>query len=196
MFVQAHYLLSPEAQEKLLTGEWVRHGGVMRNTSGQIMEHLVEVARSENLSEAMMRLTQLSNSRLVLTGSALVATAGAVAGGLYIHARARTDRIVDELNSAMTAYAAAVHDKRLSTEIIDQLSEALKATQQIRERSLKKLFESCGFLSFTDLLINYSRELAKANLSRPPEFDEPVDNNVVTIADYLDHQRKIISEAG
>lgn len=196
MFIQPNFHVPVEVQRRVLAGEWFIHGGIIRNATGQIMHHLKEMPRPDNISDAALQALQRARTRPGVTSVVTLAVVGSVAGGIYVRQQQlRTNHVVQNLNNAMTSYVEAIHENSMTIDVVDQLLETWQDVQKLKERRVKKMFESAGFELFLKTVTDYTEQFSLANTGQPSEIKTSTDNDVIDLAPYLQYQRKIIFSA-
>ncbi|MEX0426051.1 hypothetical protein AB3X52_00350 [Nocardioides sp. DS6] len=134
MIRQSTFFIPPDIEARLLTGELVKHGGIVRTTTGQIYKHLKEIDLPRGGDSVAARAMQIARNPKVIVGSvAIVATIAA--GGVTLAAsrarkRSAVPECVNEYKVSLTEYLDAVREGRLDAGIIDRLISVLNALDE------------------------------------------------------------------
>lgn len=207
MIVQPKIYIPPKIQARLLSGDVIRHGGVVRDTAGRIVAHLKEIPTTEQATEEAAKRVALSfkNPRVVVAVGAL--TLVAVGGGVVLavkkhrkEAEPDVPGCVQSYSLSLRAYLEAIQSGSLNAGIIDRLSADLDAVVAYAEEGdMTVAFSPEQLATLNKVVLEYTGELAKVN---DVELDEAgvasADAEVGPVVDlrrYLDSQRKIFGEA-
>lgn len=211
--IQPNIYLPPAIELGILAGTLVREGSVVRDAvSKQIVKHLQEVPDTgeavEKVASAAARFRGLPRKPVIITTVAV--TAVAVTGVVVLQqVKKRAERnmampeCVRTFGASWDRYRAAIREKCLDVEIIDQLISDFDAVRQYSEEHGATLDFSQGQgQSVVKFVAEYTSKLADANgmdLSELPEqaqSQEPGRNEaVVDLRRNLTVQRKIFSDA-
>ena len=202
-----------EVYASLASGDLVRYGGVVRDLEGHIVKHLEEVLSpdSEEAAERAIAAAKKLTNKIDLTDPRLLAGAivigvATIGGTLYFltrkpksPAKPKLPEWVVDYNASLTAYLKAVQDGTLDAEIVDRLIchlEALKEHEADGQVILDFSTEQAEQL--VNLVVGYTRELAKANSVDLNEIEDQSSNpeqaSVIDMRHYLEVQRRIFND--
>lgn len=190
---------------RLLTGEYVRHGGVVRDLAGRLVKHLDDASPGSDAQEAARGSVAkaLSNPKSIVIGLGAVAVA---AGSVAIWAAQKKaakpvlPTCVANYNASLAAYLDAAHIGRLDSGVIDRLIADLDAVKE-QSDSGKITIEFSNEQSETlvGIVAGYTRSLAEANQIELSDLREQApDSESGTITDlrrYLEIQGRIFNGA-
>ncbi|MEA5053259.1 MAG: hypothetical protein VB093_07440 [Propionicimonas sp.] len=203
MIIQPTFYIPPDIAAGLLSGEFIRYGGVVRDTAGRLVTHLKEVSIPKPSEEAAAAAFSLLRKPVVLITTAVV---GVVAAGVaaVVVVSGRRKRAMPECVKSYTeslhTYLEAVRSKHLDAEIIDRLIADLDAVKEYSETAKITVdFTTEQSETLVRLVVDYTRQLAAANAVElnEPQDQAPVsgDGVVVNLRHYLEVQRRIFNEA-
>lgn len=211
--IQPSIYLPPAIEMGILGGTLVREGSVVRDAvSKQIVKHLKEVPdvgeTAEKVASAATRFRGLPGKPVIITTVAV--TAVAVTGVVALQqVKKRAERnmatpeCVRTFEASWDRYRAAIREKCLDVEIIDQLISDFDAVRQYSEEHGATLDLSQGQgKSVVKFVAEYTSKLADANsmdlseLREQTQAQEPGRHEaVVELRRNLTVQRKIFGEA-
>jgi hypothetical protein len=190
---------------RLLSGEYVRYGGVVRNRAGQLVELLDDASPSVGTAKALRAraIKSLSNPRSIVGLGVVV---GAVAGGAaHLAKRAprsaqlRRASTVENCTTSLSAYLEAARHGTLDEDVIAQLVADLDAVTAATERESIVLEFAPGQLeALVGVVAEHTRQLIEANHFQPTEMPKPSSTQLATIIDlrpYLEVQRELFGQA-
>lgn len=204
MIVQPTFYVPADIAAGLLSGDFIRFGGVVRDTGGRLVKHLDEVPTLKPSEEAKAAAVSLLKKPAVLITTAVVglAVAGATAAVVVISRRRKRamPEYVKNYNSALHAYLEAVRNQTLDAEAIDRLIAALDAVKEHSETGdITVDFSTEQSETLVRLVLDYAKQLAEANLVDLNASQELVSvsegDNVVDLRRYLEVQRQILEAA-
>lgn len=143
MIKQMAFDVPPDIAAKLLTGELVQYGGVVRQVTGEIYKHMKEIDLPAQDGQQMLRIPHaLRNPWVVVPVVVTAATAGGA--GAYVAFRRRKERaaLLNDYREALRAYLSALQEGRLDAETIDRLSHSLDAVVEEAHRANSAPFDS------------------------------------------------------
>ena len=206
--IQHAYVIQDDIYSRMLTGELVRTGGVVRHrTSMQIVKHLMDASPIDGVEEAARTSIAkiLRNPRYILIGLSVVAVVATVRAKAYLATR-ETKAAQPELptsvengSASLAAYLEAARHGSLDAEIIDRLIaylEAVKAESDSGTITLSVLTEQWETLA--GIVADHTRALAEANqleLSNLPEPANAQGATIIELRPYLEIQRELFSRA-
>lgn len=188
--------VSPELQAMLATGQLTRDGSVIRRPNGQIDRFLTEVS----VSKAPLRALSLggrsiTSRELLMSGGALLVFSSVTAGIYIVQKKSRRAEVSANFKSAMGQYVQAIHDRNMTTKVIDELLGAWQDLQELNDRRLKNILNSLGFDLFLEMVRYYTEELILANSSLAGEQSSVSTGDVIDLTALLQHQQKIFDRA-
>jgi hypothetical protein len=190
----------------LLTGDFIRYGGVVRDTAGRLVTHLKEIPTPEKtVAEGAKRAALSLKNPWVVVGVGVL-TLVAVGGGVVLALKIRkkdaepvVPECVQKYTHALGAYLDAIQNGTLHSDIIDRLITDLDAVVAYGEEGDTTVaFSPDQLATLAKVVLEYTTELAKANdveLHRSETPSERAhDGVVVDLRQYLDFQRRIFGE--
>ncbi|NYF16016.1 hypothetical protein HDC37_000830 [Microbacterium sp. AK009] len=194
----------------LLSGDFIRYGGVVRDTAGRLVTHLKEIPTPEVVVEGAKRAALSLKNPWVVVGMGVL-TLVAVGGGVVIALSKRKKdaepvipECVQNYTEALRAYLDAIQNGALDADIIDRLIVNLDAVIAYGEEGDTTVaFSPDQLATLTNVVLDYTAELAKANdfeLDGPetPSTSTSTSTDggeVVDLRRYLELQRRIFGEA-
>lgn len=191
---------------RLLTGEYLRVGGVVRDQAGRLVKLLDDASPIDEAQEAAKAGIgkALSNRTVVGIGLGIVAVA-ATAGGAAYRAKRKTKAAqlelptsVENYSDSLLAYLEAARRGNLDAEIIDRLIadlDAVKAEVDNGTNTIEIRPEQSDTL--VGLVAGHTRKLAEANereMSSLPEAANTQGATIIDLRPYLEAQRDIFSQ--
>jgi hypothetical protein len=207
MIQQVAFEIPLELTEKLLSGDYVRYGGVVRDAAGHIVRHLKEIplpVQDESVLAKALAAIKKPKS-IILIGIGIVVVGGIVFLVEQNKKKRNSDilevpQCVDNYNNALCAYLQAIRNAELNLDIINSLISAL---DEIRENfdggkiSIEFSMEQLDTL--VNLVFDYTQKLAEANSVEFTEVQKTetmtAENAVVGLRYYLDLQKQIFESA-
>lgn len=205
MIVQPSFYVPPEIAEGILKGDFIRFGGVVRDTAGRLVIHLKEVPGQEKAIEKLSKYaaSNLKNPWLITGVTITLAT---VAGAVFLASRKESkeseneSEYVENYNQSLAAYVKALQSGRLNADIIDRVIKDLDSVTAYDSENDKYVTLSPEQLApVVELVLCYTLELAKAN---DFELDQvrassgtSSDAMVVDLRRYLETQKEIFRKA-
>lgn len=194
--VQTSFVLPPEIEAGLTSGEFVRYGGVVRDGAGRLVKHLDELSLSETGKRAARGLSRLRHPALIASvGLVLVAIIG-IAVIIAILKPRRARALVANYNASFIAYLTAVAGGTLDEALIDHLitdSDALNASAD--DSKVRLVLSTEQSEALVNLVADYTRRFAVAN-SVPLSMEKgPKEATVTDLRRYLETQRLVLKEA-
>ena len=180
----------------LVTGEYKRFGGVIRNTAGKLITHLKEVP-----------IQKAKDYKAIAIGLGVVAVA-AISGLVYVAARSKKEKIendahipkcVEDYNASLCSYLNAIQAGNLNQEIIRNLYSSLDTLAQNEKNGSITLHLSQEQLStLVNLIGSYTQNLAEnnsINLHMEKLSSTTAKNSIVSLQQYLKAQEQIFEMA-
>lgn len=206
--IQAPLKIPDDIYARVLTGEYVRLGGVIRDHGGQLVKLLDDAAPIDDAHEAAKAgIAKVLNNHRTVVGIGLgVVAVAATAGGAAYRAKRRTRAAqlvlptsVENYSDSLAAYLGAARHGSLDAEIIDRLIadlDAVKAESDSGTITIGSSPEESETL--VGIVAGHTRTLAEANkreLSNLPEPADPQGATIIELRPYLEAQRDLFSQA-
>lgn len=189
---------------KLLSGEYIQYGGVIRDTAGQIVMHLKPATiqhaaeQSASIAARVANFAKSNKSVVIVVGATVVAAA--IAGGvaIYQHVQKRKDEAVlfTDLNAALADYMDAIDRGELDETRLDRAIDAVDAI--VGKLGGKGVCIEIGgeeFAGLVKMIRGYTRLLCEANATeldgKAVNLPEVVDGTLENLRDYLAAQREV-----
>lgn len=194
--------ITTEDAARIVSGELVRTGGVLRNASTKaIYKILTDAEESKDVVDAAHKLAEAVPVRKPTTTALALAGAGVLVTGAVMGARslkrhedrrAASTRYTQSLRAYLLAAKAGIVD----VSVLDQLISDLDALAKLSDNHKPTLAPTQELLTH---LASYTRDLAAATLSHDVDNLETVtplhgEASVVDIRDYLRLQRDLLTE--
>ncbi|MFL4473914.1 hypothetical protein ACIPVK_07950 [Paeniglutamicibacter sp. MACA_103] len=205
MIIQLSFDVPPEIHAGLLSGEYIRHGGIVRNKLGQIVKPLIEVSVPSNAKTTLGNVAARSkNPGVIIAAAALVTVAvgtTAIIAARKWGGRPFMPECVERYNASLGAYLEAIEAGRLDTDIIDRLVADFDAVSACSDESSSITLDlnTKHGESLFNLVVGYTRQLAEANSIDLGELQEltsaSAHDEVVHLRRLLEAQKKIFTEA-
>ncbi len=202
--VQEVFDIPEDIMTKILTGEYKRIGGVVRQAmgpeKGQIIKHLKSIdlkpsEQTQGVSAKILEFAKDNKKALIIVG----VTVGVVAAGagVYHKVSKREPETVAKFRTVLNEYIGAIRTANLDLDIIDNLMNS------IEELKLHKKYEKFNIKLSTeelDLLVNriydYTMKFAKDNLIElTDEEQDTSDSTIINLQNYLSTQKRIFETA-
>ncbi|THG33258.1 hypothetical protein [Naasia lichenicola] len=190
------FVIPPEIQAGLLTGDLIRYGGVVRNIAGQLVIHLKEVPLTQSGRETARRMSGTVRNPYVLAAAGLGVVVISGIAGLVLRKHRRAQSLVDRYNASFAAYLEAAQGGALEQSSIERLIADLDAVIAAAAGGKVTLGLSTKRSdTLVNLIADYTRQLAVANAVQLPAAIAPRANSVVSLRGYLEMQRQIFRDA-
>lgn len=204
MLRQSTFVIPPELEAGLQSGDLTRCGGVVRDSAGRIVKHLDELQPPAKHEDAVARLAAALRQRSFVTG--LVGAMAVAGGGAFVAVRRRrgagAPEYVRDYEVSLRSYLEAVREGRLDEEAIDRLISALDAVVVRSDGhgdGIRLDFSTEQAEMLVDVVVGFTRQLAEANsidLARLQDATPaPGDGTVVDLRQHLVVQKKIFADA-
>lgn len=192
---------------RLLTSEYVRDGGVVRDHAGRLVKLLDDASPIDDAQEAAKASIArvLRNRKGVVIGLGVVAVAATAGGAVYLATRKtkaaqpELPTCVESYSASLAAYLEAARHGTLDAAIIDRLIadlDAVKAESDSGTITIEFLPEHWETL--VGIVAGHTRKLAEANqleLSNLPEPANAQSGTIIELRPYLEVQRELFSRA-
>ena len=202
MIIQPTLYIPPDIAAGLLSGDFIRYGGVVRDTAGRLVTHLKELSIPKPSEGTAAAAFSILRKPVVLITTAVVGlvAAGATAAVVVSGRRKRAvPECVKSFNESLRAYLEAVRSKRLDADIISRLIADLDAVKEYSETAKISVdFTMDQSETLVQFVADYTRRLAAANdvdLNGPQGQAPAEDGVVANLRRYLDVQRQIFNDA-
>ena len=215
--VQVPLYVEPEIYKGLLSGDLIRHGGVIRDTAGHIIKHLADAPMKKEAAEQAVQVAQKAgkldkvidvlkaNKKTVIIGTAVAAMV-AIGTGICVHYQnkkvKKVIQVPDEIvqfEKLLQEYLEAAQKGAMDVQHIDTLLEATNKLENKDDASKYRLDLSIGDLkTLIQTIFTYTERLAKANNKDISEFNAAnahTKNNIILLTNHLKLQKKIFGEA-
>jgi len=207
VIVQPTFHVPPDIAAGLLSGDFIRYGGVVRDTAGRLVIHLKEIPTPEKAVGEVAKHAALSLKNPWIVVGVGVLTLVAVGGGVVLTVKKRrkdtepdVPGCVQSYNLSLRAYLEAIQSGSLEAGIIDRLIADLDAVVAYGEQGNTTVaFSPEQLATLTKVVLEYTGELAKVNNVELDEAEATSENAesgvVVNLRRYLEFQRRIFGEA-
>ncbi|WP_018782167.1 hypothetical protein [Bacillus sp. 95MFCvi2.1] len=203
--VQDTYNIPDEISMKILTGEYIRIGSVVRHNTdrhkGQIVKHLEPVNLNEDKTRGMgAQVLQFAknNKTLIKVGLEI---AIAIGTGIYNKAKKNQEPdVVVKFREALKVYLNAVREGALTMEIITDLMARLGELKMHSDFEKISIVLSTDELDvFVNRMFEYTKKLAADNAikltSLEKETPSQSENTIINLQRYLEAQKRIFELA-
>ena len=204
--IQPALEIPDDIYSRLLTGEYVRPGGVVRDHAGRLVTLLDDASPMDNAPEAAQAsIAKILRNKYVLIGLGVVAVAATAGAAAYLvtrktkAAQPELPTSVESYSASLAAYLEAARHGTLDAEIIDRLIadlDAVKAESDSGTITIAFLPEQWETL--VGIVAGHTRTLAEANqleLSNLPEPANAQGATIIELRPYLEVQRELFSRA-
>jgi hypothetical protein len=203
--VQPSLHLPDDIAARLLTGDLVREGSVVRDRGGRLVKHLREVSRTRDAQDGAFRgaARALTSPKPVAIGLGVVAaaaTAGLVTfvlvGNNKQAAGLEMPGCVEKFDTSLRVYLEAARNGCLDTNVLDRLLTDLVPVKAELDTGRMNLDSSARhWHALVDHVAHYTRELAGSNQIQLSELQEvaphSADNGASRKITELRHYLKI-----
>lgn len=193
---------------RLVTGEYVRDGGVVRDLAGRLVKLLDDASPGADSQEAARATIAkaLTRPKSIAMGLGVVAVAATAGGVAFVAARrkkaAETElpTCVQTYNASLTAYLEAARNGNLDAGIIDRLIADLDAVMEESDSGKITIdFSPAQSETLVGIVADHTRNLAEANQLELSDLQQHApDSESGTIIDlrrYLEIQGRIFDGA-
>ncbi|MDQ3631438.1 MAG: hypothetical protein M3417_09295 [Actinomycetota bacterium] len=206
--IQVPLEIPDDIYARVLTGEYARVGGVVRDHGGQLVKLLDDASPIDDAQEA----AKGSIAKVLRNRTAVAATAGGAAvvgialGVVAYRAKRKTKAAqlvlptcVENYSDSLAAYLEAARHGSLGAEIIDRLIADLDAVKAESDSGTITIeFSPEQSETLVGIVAGHTRKLAEANERELSNLPEPADTQGATIIElrpYLEVQRDLFSQA-
>ena len=199
---QIAFDVPPAIASKLLTGEYIQWGGIIRDQAGRIVKHLkpvqIEQAGDQALNVAKTVKNAAHNNKNALIVAGVTVAAVAIAGGATFYRRFKKDRrnkiAFAELNEALAGYMSAIDEGTLDVEKLDKAINAIDTViERLGGKGVKIEIEGETFANLVRAIRDYTERLHAANSryfdGKVVSIPQASDGTLENLRDYLKAQR-------
>ena len=191
----------------LLAGQYVRHGGVVRDLAGHLVSLLHDPSSVDDVEEAAKAslVNVLKNPKVVI-GFGVVAVAAGAGAAAYLAprktkaAQPELPTCVENYVGSLAAYLDAAGHGALDAAIIDQLIADLDAVKAESDSGTITIeFSPEQLETLVGIVADHTRKLAEANQLELGNLPEPATAEGATIIElrpYFEVQRELFGRAG
>jgi len=215
--VQVVMEMSAEAALGIAAGTMVRHGGVIYNTTGGIVEHLADAAVSNIPKEMPVPVAQTSESVVSTIAKHLknpkvliaIGLGAVLVGGVIYYVTEKSKKkskreiaheapkCVADYNDAVVAYLDAINSGNVS---LDKIYCLIKSVETLREnKDITIDFAQDKSETLVNYVYDYTKKLAEANSFELIDLEKAssisADNTLNYLRLYLEIQKQIFEEA-
>lgn len=205
---QIAFDIPPAIASKLLTGEYIQWGGIVRDQAGRIVKHLkpvqIEQAGEQAMSvaKAVKNIVRSNKSAVVVVGVTVVAAAIAGGAAVYQHIKKnKRDAVAfSELNEALARYMSAIDEGTLNIEKLDNAIAAIDAViEKLGGEGVKVEIKGEAFTNLVRVIRDYTERLYEANSmsfdGKVIEMPRVSDSTLENLRGYLRAQRSMFELA-
>jgi hypothetical protein len=205
--IQVPLEIPDDVYARLLSGDYVRMGGVVRDHGGQLVKLLNDAVPIDDAQEAAKAsIGKVLGNRTVVGVAIGVVAIAATAGGAVYRAKRKTKAdqfvvptCVEHYSDSLAAYLEAARDGRLDATIIGRLIadlDAIRAEFDIGTTGMEFSPEQSGTL--VEMVADHTRALAQANdreLGSIPGPMGPQGATIIELRPYLEAQQDLFNQA-
>lgn len=191
---------------RVLTGEYVRDGGVIRDLGGRLVKLLDDADVGAGIEEAARAGIAKwgGRSSTIAVGLGLVAVAAASGAAVWGSKRRRAAEVEEEFigvpaPTSLTEYLNAAGEGTLNAVVIDALLADLDALQDEDQANMHfKGFSSERLRTLAGIVAGYTNELISANALELDRLPVAADTSVGSLDDlrrHLELQRRMFDNA-
>ncbi|WP_340741861.1 hypothetical protein [Sporosarcina sp. FSL K6-5500] len=205
VIVQDTYNITDEINMKILTGDYIRIGGVVRHNIGRQKGQIVKLLKPVNLNEDKIRgmggqvLQFAKNNTTLIIGGFVIAKA--IGTGIYNNAKKNQEPdVVVKFRKALDVYVNAVLEGALTMEIITDLMARLGEMKMHSDfEKIRIVLSTDGLDVFVNRMFEYTKKLAADNAikltSLEKETSSQPENTIINLQRYLEAQNRIFELA-
>lgn len=208
MIQQVAFEVPDKIVPKLLSGEFIQYGGVIRDTSGRIVMHLkpatIQQAAEQSAGIAARVANFAKNNKNVVIVVGATAVAAAIAGSvaLYQHVQRKNNEAVlfTDLNAALADYMDAIDKGELDADKLDRAIDAVEAiVDKLGGKGVTVEIGGDEFAGLVRAIRDYTQLLCEANTAalagKVVNLPKKVDGTLENLRDYLKAQRRVFDLA-
>lgn len=205
---QIAFDIPPAIASKLLAGEYIQWGGIVRDQAGRIVKHLKPVQieqageQAMNVAKAVKNIVRSNKSAVVVVGVTVVAAA--IAGGAAVYQHIKKNKqgavVFSELNEALARYMSAIDEGTLNIEKLDNAIAAIDAViEKLGGEGVKVEIKGEAFTNLVRVIRDYTERLYEANSmsfdGKAIEMPRVSDSTLENLRGYLKAQRSMFELA-
>lgn len=205
---QIAFDIPPVITSKLLTGEYIQYGGIVRDQAGKIVKHLKPVQieqageQAMDVAKAIKNIARNNKNAVIVVGVTVVAATIAGGAAAYQHIKKSRQNAVafSDLNEALARYMSAIDEGNLNVEQLDKAIAAIDAViERLGGEGAKVEIEGETFTNLMRIIRDYTERLCDANSGaingKVIEMPRASDGTLENLRDYLRVQRSIFEIA-
>ena len=197
---QIAFDIPPLITSKLLTGEYIQWGGIVKHLKPVQIEQAGEQAM--NVAKVVKNIARNNKNAVIVVGVTIAAAAIAGGAAVYQHIRKSKQNAVafSELNEALAGYMSAIDEGTLDVEKLDNAIDAIDAViKRIGGEGAKIEIEGETFANLVRVIRDYTERLYDANsgsfVGKVIEMPQTSDDTLENLRDYLKAQRSMFELA-
>jgi hypothetical protein len=215
--VQVVMEMSKEAALGIAAGTMVRHGGVVYNATGGIVEHLADAVIKNTTKEAVAPAAKASTSVFSSVAKHLkdpkvliaIGLGAVLVGGVIYYVRDKSKKnnkqesiseipkCVVDYNDSVLAYLDAISIGSVSLDKIDCVIKSVNALRENKEVTID--FAKDKSETLINYIFDYTAKLAEANSFELVDFEKmpstTAENTLTYLHRYLQIQKEIFEKA-
>lgn len=199
--IQTSLYVEPDVYSKLVTNEYSRHGGIVRNKSGSIVSHLPDTDSPEREHQFDNRATTEDSDYSALIPWLVAALLAIATFGIYTYfsrkkAKQKSQQIIHEFKDSLVSYLEQAKSGKLTPYSIDRLICALDDVESgIRKQTLSIDFSMEELIRLVWNIRAYTYGLANANsLKIVTAQQSPSINPFTALHEQLNIQKSIFEK--
>lgn len=218
--IQNPMRISDEAAKGILSGELVRHGGVVYHKGGGVFEHLKDVKISDQTEEAVSEVAQKASFNVkdlvgktstyvsknkgkvsLIIGGTMFIGASVIYGINKLTKKKEEDAKIEvitdtEFNESLTNYITAAREGKLSLPLIIDFKEQLNKISEI-EDSVVYSIDVHQLIKLIGYIEKYTEDLAADNNYQIADEQKGsvAEDHITNLTKYLVIQEDIFSKA-
>jgi hypothetical protein len=176
--IPVSFQVPPEIALGLASGEFIRFGGVVRDSAGHIVAHLKETGSEITKSNLDVARAVKSRGGIVVGGVLLIVLVAGSGTALWLsrNRKAQTSKrvvsCVNSYNEALVGYLAAIQDQTLDGDVVNRLVSSLEDLVLIGEELGDRVVVTSAVLpELLEFVVGFTKTLAEANSMSPPELE-------------------------
>lgn len=188
-----------EIQEKLLSGEFIRYGGIVRDKSGRIIAHLKEIV-PQSAKNSIVSFLHKNKTAIIIASIAVVLTTAA--GITYVVVKNKKNNedesiptFIADFNEAFEQYLKSI---KTGTVDVDKINNVISSLSEIQQKcddgKIKIDFSIENLNELVDIIKNYTIQLANANSIEIKSLDNNNTNKMVQLQHYLEVQKQVFDK--
>ncbi len=191
---------------RVMTGEYVRTGGVIRDVAGRLVKLLDDATPEAHAKKAVRATVAKAVTRHKSVAVGVGAAVGAIAGVAVVTARrnkaagTKSPACVEAFRESLTAYLEAAREGSLDAGIIHRLRADLDAViEDSHSGEVTVDFSPVQVETLVGIVADHTRMLVEENQLEPSDLDEDAPGSgsgtVIDLRRYLEIQERIFRDA-